>query len=557
MKALGYSWLLLICPLWAFSQSDSSYVIRLAPSLFDSVRKELIISTLDGWRYHPGHDTTWTVAEPEGAGWVTLKPSEVSADMVDTDGKAEGWFRLNLDLDSAFASYPIGLRVNTWAALELYINGRLVAAFGPTLRRPSEYQPLPSTSFVPIPLPLEPGQINRVAIHFTDSLSPYQYHRLKSEFPGSNNLLRLTGPHHLDHFHQEIKVLTIYSTVWITVTLALALLSWIFVLLNPLEKTLPLIAGFTTCLALTVLFVTYSNNTKSITFDQYLIFHHLSSLFTAGFFVLAPVTLVSVMRRDTTSWLRSGLAIMALMSMAGSFLPDTVGLTPAVLLSLLCAYLILSSWRTLHGAQWAVVAGLVITLFWIVLFSIGLITHDFSYFYPNSLLYITGIYISFPFSLFVYLALRFKEVLQEVRQHAEQVVGLMEEKKMEAERQQHMLEKEVARQTVELRTSLENLKATQSQLIQSEKMASLGELTAGIAHEIQNPLNFVNNFSEVSNELVDEMNANLATGNIQSATEIASDLKQNLEKINHHGKRADAIVKGMLQHSRKSSGQKE
>jgi two-component system NtrC family sensor kinase len=116
-----------------------------------------------------------------------------------------------------------------------------------------------------------------------------------------------------------------------------------------------------------------------------------------------------------------------------------------------------------------------------------------------------------------------------------------------------VLEKQ--RQKVE--ATLSELKTTQQQLIQSEKMASLGELTAGIAHEIQNPLNFVNNFSEVNTELSDELQQEAERGNIDEIKIIAKDIRENSEKINHHGKRADAIVKGMLQHSRSGTGVKE
>ena len=149
--------------------------------------------------------------------------------------------------------------------------------------------------------------------------------------------------------------------------------------------------------------------------------------------------------------------------------------------------------------------------------------------------------------------------LEEERQNKINL-GLKSELEVQvAERTQELTnqKQELTLQKYELEHALNELKATQTQLIQSEKLASLGELTAGIAHEIQNPLNFVNNFSEVSIELLEEMKTELENNNLTDAIAIAEDVKKNLEKILHHGKRADAIVKGMLQHSRSSSSVKE
>jgi signal transduction histidine kinase len=121
----------------------------------------------------------------------------------------------------------------------------------------------------------------------------------------------------------------------------------------------------------------------------------------------------------------------------------------------------------------------------------------------------------------------------------------------------HEQKEEIASQRDNLGQALDELKTTQTQLVQREKMASLGELTAGIAHEIQNPLNFVNNFSEVNTELIDEMQQEIEKGDYEEVKALANDIKENQQKISQHGKRADFIVKGMLQHSRTSTGEKQ
>jgi two-component system NtrC family sensor kinase len=145
----------------------------------------------------------------------------------------------------------------------------------------------------------------------------------------------------------------------------------------------------------------------------------------------------------------------------------------------------------------------------------------------------------------------------EVEELSAKMIAQGIEKQQILAQQNETLEKQVVKRTSELKLSIEELKAAQAQLIQREKMASLGELTAGIAHEIQNPLNFVKNFSEVCTELINEMQHELDSANTINALTLASDIKNTLQKITNHSKRADAIVKGMLQHSRAGTGQKE
>ena len=179
-----------------------------------------------------------------------------------------------------------------------------------------------------------------------------------------------------------------------------------------------------------------------------------------------------------------------------------------------------------------------------------------------------GLFLTIGWSVVYFTWILFKQYNTQKRQIIQQAFDaerIAKEKEIERntliEQQKIELEKTVLERTAELRQSIADLQSTQKQLIQSEKMASLGELTAGIAHEIQNPLNFVNNFSEVSAELMEELKGERSKvkGERDEAVEeeIIGDVIQNLEKITLHGKRADAIVKGMLEHSKRGSGRKE
>jgi len=533
--------------------------LLLSPAMFGKTTGQIFIAAKDGWFFKEGNDTAWARKDIDVTGWKKMKPTELSAKLADKNGKVEGWFRIKIKLDESFKSIPLGLNIGSWAASDVYLDGQWLGSTGNTGSNGAPFKENRFSNGKPIQINLSPGKEYTIALHVVDYLSPFPPARLKSEEPGINGiipLITLTEPKFISVREQQIIKENIYQAIWVAVCAVLSFLFWLLYTQNTKEKNLLMIALSVSFLTLNICCNIATSNDLGLSYVNYQLIFYGSAFFATLSFMIIPLILAYAFKGKVSIYLKIFLIGFFIVYFISSclWLESIIITASTFMLYAVCIYYVISSWKNLRGAQWAIVAGLMLMLFSLVIFAInsdGTLKSSFA------LLYVTGIYLSFPLGLLVYVSFRFKEIMKEVRENAQQVLQLSEEKKEHALHQQEILQGEVNRQTAEIRATLDNLKSTQKQLIQSEKMASLGELTAGIAHEIQNPLNFVNNFSELSTELIDEMKQELSKANYEDANAIADDLKQNLEKINHHGKRAGDIVKGMLQHSRKSSGQKE
>ena len=539
-------------------------IVLLSPKMFDKDQK-IILSDFDGWLFKKGNDSSCSDFEMPPGDWKKLKPGELSPSYADETGRVEGWFRMKFSLDPAFDTLPLGLERGSWSATDIYLDGRLFRSYGNTGSKSNykEYNPIDKLAE---PTNLKTGEEHVMAVHFVDYISPLLPSKLKSqatiigaELHGLRSLIMLNGPKFNSVVLKDSKEKALYRSIWVSVTSILALLFWLLAVQRPAEKkTLLLIAAYSSFSALSNL-TRFFYTSPDVSFQTYWVSYLLFNLFTWLVFVFTLLIVIHILKFEISRAVKWFITIFSILGAGTVFFPFFLGfLYSATILScLIYGYIIIFSLKKLQGAQWSIVVGLSLSLLFAVTFSLSNMKTTYNVNSNNWRILLTCFYFSFPFSLIVYVSLRFREILWEVKENAEKVVKMTREREELAVRQQKVLEEEVARQTAELRSALENLKATQSQLIQSEKMASLGELTAGIAHEIQNPLNFVNNFSEVNKELLAEMKDEMNKGNIDDAKAIADDVIDNQEKINYHGKRADAIVKGMLQHSRSSSGVKE
>ena len=563
MKLFFNIFIFLFTVIHSYAQ-DTSVIIT--SSMF-TVNDEILIAPLDGWIFKEGNQMEWANEKIDVTGWQKLKPAQLPNLNINKNGIVEGWFRIKIKPDNSFANTPLGFKYTGWAATELYIDGKLIEKFGNTGTNGElfkEYIPVHRYS---IPLNLEPGKEHLLAIHFVDYISPFPLpKKIKSiSFPlpqkhksneFSNSLFSITGPNYNSDFEHRQFLLLVFKTSNAAICFVMTLLFWLISYQNSKEINLRLITIFS------ILGAIYSSLrlfwlSQSCSYDTYIVTQFLNNVLITTIFGFIPLIIAQGLNQKINFYLKLFLGATIL---TGIFCGIYINyfftlpiLATSIISMILSSYLIFRSWKSIRGAQWAIVSGFFIFIFSCVVLLLLVSKISFrSYLFFDSLPFI-----SLPLAYVVYVSMRFREVINEVNKNALQLILISAEKKELVDRQNEMLEQQVVVRTSELNQSLLNLKATQSQLIQSEKMASLGELTAGIAHEIQNPLNFVNNFSEVSAELVDEMNEEIKKGNLKEAKEIASDLKQNLEKINHHGKRADAIVKGMLQHSRSSSATKE
>jgi signal transduction histidine kinase len=567
MKLIKVYFFLFIVGIQFCSAQDTTLVLK--PSMLDRDSMQIYISEMYGWLFKQGSDTNWSKVNIDLTGWKKMKPTELSEKLVDKNGRIEGWFRIKIKLDSTFNEPSFGIRISSWAASDLYLDGNRIASFGNTGLNGAPYREnIFISNLLPVPANLKPGTEYRISLHVVDYISPYPPYQLKAKVSGLSSLIRITVPKYYQSISANTTTGVYFNTIIASISAVLSLLFWLLLLQNRSEKNLLLFALASTFLSISLISAILSNNYGAsyggVSFAKFWVFEKITPCVIMLFLTMSPFVLASIFNRKVSRLFKVILLLLMILNLSINIQIIDLGEKISIALILIFIittviagiYYVVSSWKTLKGAQWAVVFGVMLML------SIFLFSLIFQFLFPEFTLVNDGILgsiivLSFPVSLMVYVAMRFQEIIKEVRENARQVVQMSEEKKEQALNQQKILQEEVNRQTAEISTTLENLKSTQSQLIQSEKMASLGELTAGIAHEIQNPLNFVNNFSEVNKELLAELNEEIEKGNYEDVKAIAKDVTANEDKINYHGKRADAIVKGMLQHSRSSSGTKE
>jgi signal transduction histidine kinase len=551
MKTLLLIFLLFAAP--AFAQQKTGAVFHLN-------KLSTLDTQLSGWKFHAGDDPRWAEQNYDDSKWQQADPAQDITKFRQLKKSGIGWIRLDIVVDSNIARQQLTAWVYQFTASEIYVNGKLIEQYGSINSDPSKtiaWSPYDSL----FDLKLQPNTEQVIAVRLAyESNLPYcsANFAVLPAFIMNVNSYRYAQAKLRDH-QATVDGWTIIYAACCGIFLIISFIYLTYYLFDKHEKTNLYFFIFSTLtLIFLIIGIPYYENIPNVSAQMWTGLVFAADFIPAFLFLLLTVYALFQYKPRTIFKLvvLTGIGFFCyLLFVDGSF-----GF-------LLCAngYIMLTSLEGVRVSIWAIrkkkknaaviMAGLISG---IILSAWATPLDQFTL--RAQILNLLST-LGFPLGMAFYLGLQNALTNKRLKSMLVEVQTLSREKQQILADQNEQLEQQVTARTAELNQSLSDLRSTQSQLIQREKMASLGELTAGIAHEIQNPLNFVNNFSDVNKELIDELKGERQKADGERSKEledeILSDIDQNLEKIFFHGKRADAIVKGMLQHSRSSTGQKE
>ena len=518
-----------------------------------------------GWKFHAGDNADWAKPGIDDSDWGSIKPATDIYYLPQVRQAEIGWFQLKLLINPSIVNQSLAFNISQAGASEIYLNGKLIHRSGIASKDYRE-EKTQQTYGLPFTVKFDSGPTQIIAVRYSFNRKNFFVNYL-----AANPCLKLKlndANRAFAHYQSDYEGSLLKEVVLITLYLLLGAMSLFLYFSFRVQKTYFYVGIYCVFSAFYSVFILLSTSLPALTASSVSLLRlcaHIFGLFLCEI-LLQGIYLVCNTRKNYSYWCFVFYAAFSVASLL--FLYQF----SAIICFSLYLIVYIEILRVLSVAIINRVRGPIYILFTTVLlviilgafFLYGLGVRNFQIAYTFGAIFLVII----PIGLSFFLASEFAgtgRALQarvvEVEQLSQKNILQEKEKRRLLAIQNETLEQQVTERTAELNQSLTDLKATQSQLIQREKMASLGELTTGIAHEIQNPLNFVNNFSEVSIELLEELKAESEKQKEerdgQLELELINDVIANTHKINHHGKRADLIVKGMLEHSQTSTGQKE